>query len=185
MNGAWTERSKPRFLVRNVLPPEPSYRMQVHGINMNNKKRAFLVAAGVLGLTAIGATQVGQLLKIVGIGAVVQKFGPDINKAMNKLGTHTDTNTSWTKVVPILSVGSRRAIGAAQVMGPRSKVETVKAVAQLDQDFAAPIPCGTPNLVAYYTFDHDAGSTVESCDGGFSLAASPPGQHAWIPSPFP
>jgi hypothetical protein len=101
---------------------------------MNNKKRAFLVAAGVLGLTAIGATQVGQLLKIVGIGAVVQKFGPDINKAMNKLGTHDDTSTSWTKVVPILSVGSRRAIGAAQVMGPRSKVETVKAVAQLDQD---------------------------------------------------
>jgi hypothetical protein len=108
--------------------------MQVYGINMNNKKRALLVAAGVLGLSAIGATQVGQLLKIVGIGAVVQKFGPDINKAMNKLATHDDTNTSWTKVVPILSVGSRRAIGAAQVMGPRSKVETVKAVAQLDQD---------------------------------------------------
>lgn len=106
----------------------------MQGITMNNKKRALVIAAGVLGLSAIGASQVGQLLKIVGIGAVVQKFGPDINKAMNKLGSHEDRNTSWTKVVPILSVGSRRAIGAAQVMGPKSKVETVKAVAQLDQD---------------------------------------------------
>ena len=99
-----------------------------------NRKKAIIVATATLGLTAIGFTQVGQLLKIVGIGAVVQKFGPQINSGMNKLASHTDTNTSTTKVVPILSVGSRRAIGAAQVMGPRSKVETVKAVAQLDQD---------------------------------------------------
>ena len=99
-----------------------------------NRKKAISIAAATLALAAIGATQVGQLLKVVGIGAVVQKFGPEINKGMNKLGSHTDTATSWTKVVPILSVGSRRAIGAAQVMGPKSKVESVKAVAQLDQD---------------------------------------------------
>jgi len=99
-----------------------------------NRQKAIIVATATLGLAAFGATQVGQLLKIVGIGAVVQKFGPEINKGMNKLASHTDTNTSATKVVPILSVGSRRAIGAAQVMGPKSKVDTVKAVAQLDQD---------------------------------------------------
>lgn len=99
-----------------------------------NRKKAIIIAAATLGLATIGATQVGQILKVLGIGAVVQKFGPDINKGMNKLASHADTATSWTKVVPILSVGSRRAIGAAQVMGPRSKVESVKAVAQLDQD---------------------------------------------------
>ena len=90
--------------------------------------------AGVLALGAIGATQVGELIKVVGIGAVVQKFGPQINTAMNKLESHEDRISSTTKVVPILSVGSRRAVGAAQVMGPKSAVDQVKAVAELDQD---------------------------------------------------
>lgn len=101
---------------------------------MNTKKVRAIAIAATLGIVAIGATQIGQILKVVGIGAAVQKFGPDINKGMNKLASHTDAPTHWTKVVPIISVGSRRAIGAAQVMGPKSKVEGVKAVAQLDQD---------------------------------------------------
>lgn len=103
-------------------------------MKVQNKARVLLAAAGLMALTAIGATQVREVIKILGVGAVVQKFGPDINRAMNKLGSHEDSNASTTKVVPILSVGSRRAIGAAQVMGPRDAVETVKAVAQLDQD---------------------------------------------------
>ena len=90
--------------------------------------------AGVLVLGAIGSTQIGALIKVVGIGAVVQKFGPQINTAMNKLESHEDKISSTTKVVPILSVGSRRAVGAAQVMGPKSAVDQVKAVAELDQD---------------------------------------------------
>lgn len=101
---------------------------------MNTKKVRAIAIAATLGIVAIGATQIGQLLKVVGIGAAVQKFGPDINRGMNKLASHKDAPTHWTKVVPIISVGSRRAIGAAQVMGPKSKVEGVKAVAQLDQD---------------------------------------------------
>lgn len=92
------------------------------------------VVGGVLVLSALGASQVGALLKIAGIGLVVQKFGPQINSAMNKLESHEDRPSSVTKVVPILSVGSRRAIGAAQVMGPKIAVDQVKAVAELDQD---------------------------------------------------
>lgn len=103
-------------------------------MKVQNKARVLAIAAGLVVLSAVGATQVREVIKILGVGAVVQKFGPEINKAMNRLGSHEDTNASATKVVPILSVGSRRAIGAAQVMGPRSAVETVKAVAQLDQD---------------------------------------------------
>ena len=102
---------------------------------MNTKKvRAMAVVGGVLVLSALGASQVGALLKIAGIGLVVQKFGPQINSAMNKLESHEDRPSSVTKVVPILSVGSRRAIGAAQVMGPKIAVDQVKAVAELDQD---------------------------------------------------
>jgi hypothetical protein len=100
-----------------------------------NRKLAFTVA-GVLALSAIGATQIKQIIKLVGVGAAVSQFGPEINKGINKLTSHKDTYDMTTKVVPIISGGinSRNAVGAAQVMGPRDKVETVKAVAQLDQD---------------------------------------------------
>lgn len=102
---------------------------------MNTKRiRVVAVSIGILAISAIGAAQVGALLKIAGIGLVVEKFGPQMNSAMNKLESHQDRPASVTKVVPILSVGSRRAIGAAQVMGPQTAVEQVKAVAELDQD---------------------------------------------------
>jgi len=98
--------------------------------------KRILLAAAVLSLAAVGATQVQQLLKVLGVGAVVQKFGPDINKAVNKLSNHKDTSTSITKVVPIISggIGGRTAIGAAQVMGKKADVDKVNAVAQIEQD---------------------------------------------------
>ena len=103
---------------------------------MKISKKAFLVAAGVLALTAVGATQIREIIKIVGVGAAVKQFGPQINSGINKLAGHKDTSTRATKVVPIISAGinSRKAIGAAQVMGPKSLVDKVQAVAQLDQD---------------------------------------------------
>ncbi len=99
-------------------------------------KRAWFVVAGVLALSGIGATQIKEIIKIVGVGAAVKQFGPQINTAMNKLANHKDTSTRATKVVPIISAGinSRKSIGAAQVMGPKSLVDKVQAVAQLEQD---------------------------------------------------
>jgi hypothetical protein len=103
---------------------------------MTLNKKAWLVLAGILSLTAIGATQIREIIKIVGVGAAVKQFGPQINRAINGLANHKDTSTRATKVVPIISAGinSRKAIGAAQVMGPKSLVDKVQAVAQLDQD---------------------------------------------------
>jgi len=103
---------------------------------MKMNKKAWLVAAGILAITAVGTTQIRQVIKIIGVGAAVKQFGPDINRGINKLANHKDTSTRATKVVPILSAGiaSRQAIGAAQVMGPKSLVDKVQAVAQLDQD---------------------------------------------------
>jgi hypothetical protein len=101
-----------------------------------NRKKGILIAGAALALFAVGATQVREIIKIVGVGAAVKQFGPQINSAINKLASHTDTTTRSTKVVPIISAGinSRKAIGAAQVMGPKSLVDKVQAVAQLDQD---------------------------------------------------
>lgn len=100
------------------------------------RKKTWIIVASLMALTAIGVTQIKELIKIVGIGAAVKQFGPQINGAINKLANHKDTTTRATKVVPIISAGidSRKAIGAAQVMGPKSLVDKVQAVAQIEQD---------------------------------------------------
>jgi hypothetical protein len=100
-----------------------------------NRKLALSLAA-VLCLSAMAAPQIKQIIKIVGVGAAVKQFGPQINTAINKLAKHTDTPTMTTKVVPILSIGLGKSssIGAAQVMGPKSQVDKVQAVAQPEAD---------------------------------------------------
>lgn len=105
-------------------------------MNRLMKKRILITTGAVLALSAIAAPQLKQVIKVVGVTAAVEKFGPDINKAINKLASHTDTDTQFTRVVPIITVGLGKssAIGAAQVTGVKSKVMTVKAVAQPETD---------------------------------------------------
>lgn len=91
-----------------------------------------VLAVVLLAATAMGAQSIKQVIKILGVGAAVKQFGPDINKEFNKLTGHKDTTESYTKVVPIITVGlrgARGAIGAAQVMGTKENVDKVKAVA--------------------------------------------------------
>lgn len=91
----------------------------------------FSTAVLVLALVSVGTPQIGRIIKVLGVGAAVKQFGPEMNRAMNKLTNHTDTEAETTKVVPILTVGIGKSsgIGAAQVTGPRSAVEKVEAVA--------------------------------------------------------
>lgn len=93
--------------------------------------RFVLIAAAALGLAALGATQLREAIKIIGVSAAVKQFGPDMNRALNRLVKHTDTDDSFTKVVPIITIGirSRGAIGAAQVKGAKENVQRVRAVA--------------------------------------------------------
>ena len=87
-------------------------------------------------MAPIAAPQVGQIIKLLGIREVVKRFGPDINKALNKMVKRDPKSALMTKVVPVISGGisSRQAVGLVQVCGPKSQVDKVKAVAQLDQD---------------------------------------------------
>jgi len=101
---------------------------------MRNNLASRLAIAGVLSLVvaSTGTAQVRQAIKIIGVYAVVDKFGPDMNKAINKLSNHKDTTNKWTKVVPIIriGIGSPSAIGAAQVTGTKATLAKVEAVAQ-------------------------------------------------------
>ena len=65
----------------------------------------------------------GSILKVGGVGILVDRFGGQINDFL------------YTKVVPIVSVGTNGYIGAAQVTGPASEVERVEAVAQIEASF--------------------------------------------------
>ncbi len=68
-----------------------------------SQRKLALAVGFVLALTAIGGAQFKQILKIIGVGAAVSHFGPDINKAVNSLTKHKDTLAYATKVVPIIS----------------------------------------------------------------------------------
>lgn len=98
---------------------------------MKNRKLLLSLTA-ILAVGTLGYTQLDKILKVGGVVAVVNTFGKDMNKGINKLSGHKDTEKSMTKIVTILSVGINQssAIGAAQVMGPKSQLEKVVAVAQ-------------------------------------------------------
>lgn len=98
---------------------------------MNKRLLRVVSIFACLGLAAFGFTQLKEVIKIVGVGAAVRQFGGEMNKGMNKLLKHSDTDSAFTKVVPIITIGlnTRGAIGAAQVKGAKANVEKVKAVA--------------------------------------------------------
>lgn len=94
--------------------------------------RIAVFAVVLAAMTAVATPQIMQVIKILGIGAAVKQFGPDINREFNKITGHKDTNSRFTKVVPIITVGvknARGAIGAAQVVGTKAQVQKVQAVA--------------------------------------------------------
>ncbi|MGD9494787.1 MAG: hypothetical protein AB7Y46_00625 [Armatimonadota bacterium] len=78
-----------------------------------------------------------DLVKIFGIGWVVQQFDDEIDRAINTVLAQREAEIAGaTKVVPILRVGEGggTAVGAAQVMGPQQQVQKVQAVAEIELD---------------------------------------------------
>jgi len=77
------------------------------------------------------AVDLGDAVKIFGIGFAVKQFGGQINSFLNTtLAQKNARIADSTKVVPIISLGNGSHIGAAQVMGPVSALREVKAVGQ-------------------------------------------------------
>ncbi len=97
-----------------------------------------IVITLVVGVLAMGlavppakALSVGDILKVGGIAFLVSEYGDRINDFINSaLGQREAAVAGATKVVPILSIGQGVYLGAAQVMGAPSRVQTVRAVVQ-------------------------------------------------------
>ncbi len=89
------------------------------------------------GLMTAQAFDIGSVLKLGGISYLVERFGSEINTAINKIFSQKSMDTEYaTKVVPILSLGKGGYIGAVQVVGPKAQVDKVKAVGQLEFGFS-------------------------------------------------
>lgn len=87
-------------------------------------------------MAPIATSQIGEIIKVLGVWEVTKRFGKDINNGFNKLVKRDAKSAKLTKVVPIISggIGSRQAVGMVQVSGPKQYLDRVKAVAQLEQD---------------------------------------------------
>jgi len=73
----------------------------------------------------------GTLIKIGGVAAAISLFGKDMNNAINGLYQRNGVaSRDATKVVAILSIGNGTHLGAAQVVGPKERIDEVQAVAQ-------------------------------------------------------
>ena len=97
---------------------------------------ATLSTGALVNTTQAFSLNLGSILKVGGVGILVDRFGGQINDFLNKILDQNNLSTTYTtKVVPIVSVGTNGYIGAAQVTGPASEVERVEAVAQLEASF--------------------------------------------------
>jgi len=77
--------------------------------------------------------RVGDARKIC---PTIKFLQPDMEKYQRESKLIFDLIREYTtKVVPIISIGTKGYIGAAQVTGPASSIEQVKAVAQVEGSF--------------------------------------------------
>lgn len=110
-------------------------------MKIQTSKTALALTGGLLFSAGAASAQFdfGSILKIGGVQLVVSQFGGTIDSALNRVTGQNNVNdpNSVTKIVSVLSAGSRGAIGIVQVSGPREQVDKVKAVAQLQTQVRA------------------------------------------------
>lgn len=125
------------------------------------KKRVIvgLLIFCLVSLAAIPASLaigLGDVLKVGGIGFLVDRFASPLNNFINTLTFKHGAGSDYaTKVVPIISLGSGGYIGAAQVTGSQELVNKTQAVLQIEADFdrqfrvKAVIPIDSKNPLSF------------------------------------
>ena len=103
---------------------------------MRTRLAALLVALPLLFGGAALAVDLTDIIGAVGGGFLVSAIAGPMNDFINTITLNRNIGvTESTKVVPILSVGTGTAIGAAQVSGPESAVRRTKAVGQIEAEY--------------------------------------------------
>ena len=106
---------------------------------MKKKFVTGLLLVCLLSVAAVPSTQAfsfGDILKVGGIGFVIDKFSGPLNNFINTLTFKHNAGTDYaTKVVPIITIGSGGYVGAAQVTGSQELVDQTEAVLQIEGNF--------------------------------------------------
>ncbi len=107
------------------------------------KLRISVVILLVLGISLVSAVPTSnaaslgtQVLRGAAIGLLVKQTAPQLNKFINGVTLQNAPIGMSTKVVPILSVGEKAYVGAAQVAGPKAEVESTQAVWLYEDNFS-------------------------------------------------
>ena len=110
-------------------------------MNLKNPKKAIVVAAVlsflmVNSMPTVNASILGNILKVGGIGYLVDRYADELKDFINTLTAKHGVSSEYaTKVVPIITVGSGGYVGAAQVSGPQELVDRCQAALQLEANF--------------------------------------------------
>lgn len=108
-------------------------------MKMKKSLVAGLLIFCLLSVAAVPVTQafsLGDILKVGGIGFLIDKFAGPLNSFINTLTFKNGGGHDYaTKVVPIITIGSGGYVGAAQVMGSQELVDQVEAVLQVEGNF--------------------------------------------------
>jgi hypothetical protein len=98
-----------------------------------SRKVILMAALAAMLCSAAVALDLGEVIKIFGVGWAVKKYSGPIDREINKLLKQRQSEVKGaTRVVPIISLGAGGYIGAAQVVGVPDKVKAVQAVVQLE-----------------------------------------------------
>ena len=105
-------------------------------MRVRSRLAALLVVLSLLFGGAALAVDLTDIIGAVGGGFLVSAIAGPMNDFINTITFNRNIGvTESTKVVPILSVGTGTAIGAAQVSGPESAVRRTKAVGQIEAEY--------------------------------------------------
>ena len=78
-----------------------------------------------------------KVIKVALVGSLVERLAKPINKFINTLLRNKGVpNKEMSKVVPILTVGRKGYIGAAQICGPKELLDKVQSVVQFEDQFS-------------------------------------------------
>lgn len=84
----------------------------------------------------VNASILGDVLKVGGIGYLVDRYAGELNNFINSLMAKNGVSSEYaTKVVPIVTLGSGTYVGAAQVSGPQELVDKCQSALQLEANF--------------------------------------------------
>ena len=79
----------------------------------------------------------GDILKEKGMTLVLDQFSERIDKYVNENAPLKIESGCATKIVPVVTIGSKGYIGAAQISGPKEQVEKCKAALTVEGQLAS------------------------------------------------